>query len=268
MNLFGLSLLPFVSGHTSDKYSAGRDAALVMLLAFLLTFICVRTYTRLARIRGWRSASISGVHTHHLVFGVVIAFFAAAIEFALSPGRGSLQLILAALFGGGAAMVLDEFALAVHLQDVYWEHEGRKSVDAVIIAAIFGLLFLLRVAPFGHPNDLPRVVLTIVLLFNLLFVLVTALKGKEYFAVFGVFVPLLAVIGAIRLAEPDSIWARRFYVGLAHEKGIWSQQRYEAYEKHLRPIKEWFLDIVGGKPGRPHSGRKQFTDKHDRPQGS
>lgn len=255
MDLLGISIIPLLSGHTSNRYDAGRTTALVMLLAFLLTFVGVRTYTRIARIRGWRSATIAGVHTHHLVFGVIIAFFAAAIEFALLPGQGPLQLILAAMFGSGAALVLDEFALAVHLQDVYWEHEGRKSVDAVIIAAIFGLLFLLHVAPFGHPNDLPRVVLTIVLVFNLLFVLVAALKGKIYFAIFGVFVPLLAIIGAIRLAEPTSLWSRLFY-GETSDKLVWSLERYAVYERDLRPLKEWFLDIIGGKPGRPPRKRR------------
>ena len=263
MDLFGISIIPLLSGHTSDHYDAGRETALVMLVAFLLTFVGVRTYTRLARIRGWRSATIAGVHTHHLVFGVVIAFFAAAIEFALLPRDGPLQLILAALFGGGAALVLDEFALAVHLQDVYWEHEGRKSVDAVIIGAIFGLLFVLHVAPFGHPNDLPRLVLTIVLVFNLIFVLVAALKGKIYFAIFGVFVPLLAIVGAIRLAEPGSIWTRLFY-GETSDKLVWSLERYAVYERDLRPLKEWFLDIVGGKPGRPLVRKEKRSAKaHD-----
>lgn len=260
MDLLAISIIPFVSGHTSNRYDAGRTAALVMLVAFLLTFIGVRTYTRIARIRGWRSANIAGVHTHHLVFGVIISFFAAAIEFALLPEPGPLQLILAALFGGGAALVLDEFALAVHLQDVYWEKEGRKSVDAVIIGAIFGLLFLLHVAPFGHPNDLPRMVLTVVLIFNLLFVLVAALKGKIYFAIFGVFVPLLAIVGAIRLAEPGSLWSRLFY-GETSDKLVWSLTRYAVYERDLRPLKEWFIDLVGGKPGRPLARRGMRTTK-------
>jgi hypothetical protein len=259
MKLFSLSIIPYITGHTSNRYDAGRSTALAMLVGFLLTFVIVRAYTRVARIRGWRSASIAGVHTHHLVFGLVIAFFAGAVQFALLPGKGPLSFLLALIFGGGAAMVLDEFALAVHLQDVYWEKEGRKSVDAVIIGAIFGTLFLLHVAPFGHPKDLPRLALTIVFLVNMVFVLMAAVKGKIYLAIFGVFVPLLALLGAIRLAEPDSIWARRFY-NPQGEKMSYARERYSVYEKTFLPLKERLIDIVGGKTGRPHNLRdKRFT---------
>ena len=81
-----------------------------------------------------------------MVFGVIIGFLAGAIEFALPPGNGFAHLLLAALFGGGAALVLDEFALAVHLQDVYWAHQGRESIDAVIL---FGAL--LAAGAWGAP---------------------------------------------------------------------------------------------------------------------
>jgi hypothetical protein len=50
---------------------------------------------------------------------------------------------LAILFGIGAALVLDEFALWLRLADVYWEPEGRESIDAVVLAAGFGILYLL-----------------------------------------------------------------------------------------------------------------------------
>ncbi len=46
----------------------------------------------------------------------------------------------AALFGAGAALTLDEFALWLHLEDVYWTAEGRSSVDAVMLALLVGLL--------------------------------------------------------------------------------------------------------------------------------
>ena len=35
-------------------------------------------------------------------------------------------------FGIGAGFTLDEFALWVRLQDVYWSEEGRASFDAVV----------------------------------------------------------------------------------------------------------------------------------------
>ncbi len=244
-----MSIVPLLSGYTHHAGSAGQASA-VLLLAFLVTFACARAYTRLARLRGWQSAHIAGVHTHHLVFGVVIAFLAGSVEFALPPQNGTMRLLLASLFGCGAALTLDEFALAVHLQDVYWEQEGRKSVDAVVIAALLFLLLALHTSPLGRAANLPPATLILVELLNLVFALVAALKGKIFVAVFGVFIPALAAIGALRLAEPSSIWARDIY-GTKSAKFKLAVKRYEAYDRVWQPRKERLWDIVGGKTGRP-----------------
>lgn len=242
-----MDVFNFIPGYTSSIYETGREPALFVLLSFLITFILTRGYTRLARTTGWGSASFGGVHTHHLVFGLVLAFLAAGAEFAFLPEPGLAQLFLATMFGVGAALVLDEFALVFHLDDVYWEKEGRKSVDAVIIGSIFGLLFLLHTTPFGgHSPGLPLKILTLIILIDLFFVIIAALKGKFYLAIFGVFISVLSVTGAIRLAEPNSIWARRYYDenGQKIKKSI---ARYKAYEKKWRPRKEKLWDIIGGK---------------------
>lgn len=146
-------------------------------------------------------------------------------------------------------MVLDEFALLFHLQDVYWEKEGRKSVDAVVLGAAFGGLFLLRITPLGIQVGEPSGILTITVFINLVFALIAAFKGKIFIAVFGVFIPSLAQIGAIRLAEPDSIWARKLYK--RHPKKLAkSKRRYAKYERVWRSRKERAWDILGGKVGR------------------
>ena len=132
-----MDLFPFIPGYETYVYEAGRQPALVMLLAFLITFALTRTYTRLARRRGWGSGSVGGVHLHHVVVGIVLAFAAGALEFGLSPGE-DWQLVLAAAFGSGVALVLDEFALVFRLQDVYWSTDGRSSVDAVVISTVLG----------------------------------------------------------------------------------------------------------------------------------
>ncbi|GAA4957826.1 hypothetical protein GCM10023238_25670 [Streptomyces heliomycini] len=59
------------------------------------------------------------------------------------------------LFGIGAGLVLDEFALILHLDDVYWTEAGRKSVEAVVLTAALVGLLLAGFAPFGV-NDLTR----------------------------------------------------------------------------------------------------------------
>lgn len=201
----------------------------------------------MARAKGWGSAYFGGVHTHHLVFGIVIALTAGSLQFALMPtGNDAMLLLLAAAFGCGAALILDEFALVFYLKDVYWEREGRKSVDAVIIASILGLLFLLHTAPFGKANDSTHVFLTLDVMFNMFFVVIAALKGKVYVSIFGVFIAPLAILGALRLAKPKSLYARHFY---AHNraKRKRSVRRYKSYARQWRPKKERLLDILGGK---------------------
>ncbi len=79
---------------------------------------------------------------------------------------------------------------------------------------------------------------------------VSAFKGKIYFAIFGVFIPTISLIGAIRLAEPGSVWARKFYAPNS-KKMKKTYKRYIGYEKEWRRRKEWAWDLIGGKTGRP-----------------
>lgn len=247
-----MDLLYFIPGYTQAIFESDREPAFFMMVSFLVTFILARGYTRIARIRGWGSASFGGVHTHHLVFGLVMAFIAGAIEFAFLPEPGLLQLFLAVMFGAGVALVLDEFALLFHLEDVYWEKEGRKSVDAVVVGALLGLLFLLHTTPTAlqSSTDVTLAVLTIAQVINLIFVIISAAKGKVFFAAFGVLIPALALIGALRLAEPGSLWAHKFYKagGKKHSRSI---ERYRIYEANLVPIKQKLWDMIGGAEGRP-----------------
>jgi hypothetical protein len=110
-----LELLPF-----SDQAGlTGRAPLLLLLAAFLVTFALTRLYTRLARVRGWGSASAGGVHVHHMAVGIVLLLVSGLVEIALQPGGGGREL-LAIVFGVGAAFTLDEFALWLYLRDVYW----------------------------------------------------------------------------------------------------------------------------------------------------
>lgn len=223
----------------------------MLLLAFVVSFILTRGYTRLARKHGWGSTSIAGVHTHHLVYGMVAVLISGGLMFGFTPKEGVFYDLLAIAFGGGAALVLDEFALIFHLEDVYWEREGRKSIDAVILGIIFGALFLLRTTPFGTGTDQTTLAVFVTIAINLPIVIVAALKGKLYFAIVGVFIPALSIVGAVRLAEPTSLWARRFYKPGGRRMRL-SVERYELYHKYVHSLREYVFDLIGGKPGRPY----------------
>src|SRR3954452_17742378 len=122
----------------------GRRAAFAwMVTAFLLTFLTTRLITRAIRTgRGpFRNASVGGNHVHHEGYGIFLLLITGTADF--TEGReGSWLYVLASLFGMGAALTLDEFALWLHLEDVYWSQEGRSSVDAVLIALGVGGLLL------------------------------------------------------------------------------------------------------------------------------
>jgi len=133
-----------------------------------------------------------------------------AVEFAYRPQTPGAQ-ILGALFGAGAALTLDEFALWLHLEDVYWAREGRKSVDAVFVAAAAGLFLLIGGNPFSNPDGESRLAFGIALGVNVLLCLAAILKGKTTVGILGLFVPFIALVGFLRLAKPHSPWARWRY---------------------------------------------------------
>jgi hypothetical protein len=192
---------------------AGRRAVVAwMLLAFLVTFLATRLITRAIRTgRGpFRDASVGGVHIHHEVYGIFLLLGTGTVELTYRPGPPWLYL-LAVLFGAGAALTLDEFALWFHLEDVYWTEEGRSSIDAVLVALVVGVLLLIGANPFDADPAAGEAVVAATVLVNLVFALVAILKGRVVLGVVGVFVPVVSLLAAVRLARPTSPWARRRY---------------------------------------------------------
>ena len=117
------------SAYARDVKAPGLEPSLVATITYLVTLAIVRAYTTLVRARpGAPDIEIAGTHIHHVVFGV----FALLISGVLSLDELA-RLPRAALFGAGAALVLDELALVVFLRDVYWLPEGVLSVAAVLI---------------------------------------------------------------------------------------------------------------------------------------
>jgi hypothetical protein len=183
-----------------------------LLAAFLVTFVVTRLITH--AIRGGRGAFkdtvVGGVHVHHHVYGIFLILVAGTAEFTYRPGRPWLD-VLAVMFGAGAALTLDEFALWLRLEDVYWTPEGRQSVDAVLVAMVLGTLLLLGANPFGERSGTPEAVVAGTVTANLMFALVAILKGRAALGVIGVLLPLVAMVAAVRVARPGSAWARRWY---------------------------------------------------------
>jgi hypothetical protein len=202
----------------------GRLPLFCFFVAFVVGFGFIRLSARLirARVRWWPGNVIAGaVHVHHMVFGVVFMCIGGVAELAAPLGSLAWRSGAAAVFGLGTALVLDEFALILHLRDVYWSNEGRLSIDAVFVAAGVTALLLIGASPVGvgdvaSDRWLPGgagAVATLVLAVLAGFVLavITLLKGKIWTGLFGLFVPLLYIAGAIRLARPGSPWARWRY---------------------------------------------------------
>jgi hypothetical protein len=232
----------------------GRSGAFWLLLSLLTTFLIVRGITR--RIRSdagggvLRDVSVGGLHIHHLVYGIGLSLAAGFLEFRFRPDTPWFEL-LAIAFGIGAGLMLDEFALSLYMKDVYWAAQGRTSVDAVLIVLMVGGLFILGTSPLDLENaeDGSRLGLAATVAVNVVLAVVTLLKGKLVAGAVGVFVPGVALVGAIRLAKPHSPWARLRY-RKDPDKLARAQVRFgPAYEARVNRLK----DLLGGAPSKPAS---------------
>jgi hypothetical protein len=219
-------------------------AGLALLGALLVSFLFIRTSARLMRSPkvSWWPGSIKtegGLHVHHLVFGIILMLLSGFV-LALQPGSPWFE-VTAALFGVGAGLTLDEFALWLHLEDVYWSEEGRRSVDAVVVAVMLGGLVLLGFLPFS--TDSGAVAIVVSMLVVLALSTVAVLKGKLLLGVAGILLPVLSLAGAIRLARPDSPWGRRRYPPGSRKLARATRR----HERHLRRYRR-FQDRVAGAP--------------------
>jgi hypothetical protein len=210
-----MDLFRFVPGYRHLIFDEGKEPLFLLLLAFVVAFLSARGYARAARKRGWGSGNVGGVHLHHEVVGIILMLAGGIWAFA-PAGVGRTDKELAAiLFGVGAGLVLDEFALVFYLRDVYWSSEGRDSVDAAILAVLILCLVLVSSEPFGltapvtvHPG---RFVVFVVYAANVVFTAITFLKSKLFLGFAAIAIPPFGWLGAARLAKPTSPWARWFY---------------------------------------------------------
>ncbi|WUH93403.1 phosphatidylglycerol lysyltransferase domain-containing protein [Streptomyces sp. NBC_00433] len=229
--------------------TGGRTPLFLLLAGLLGSFLFIRFSVRMIR-RGvsWWPGNVQpgGLHIHHVVFGQVMMIVGGVGSFAVHGGPLAHD-ILAFVFGAGCGLVLDEFALVLHLEDVYWREEGRQSVDAVILAvSVIGLL-LIGQAPLGGyvggTSWTPYAVAALLLGF----VVLCLLKGKVWTGLLGVMLPFLAVIGALRLARPASPWARWRY-GSRPRRMARAERREDRIHRRMVVLKTRAMDAVAGAP--------------------
>jgi len=166
------------------------------------------------------------------------------INFVIQPYSPWFE-ILAGIFGVGVGLTLDEFALWLYLDDVYWSEEGRSSVDAVVFAAIIGGGVIVGFVPLdASGGSIAAIVASVVI--SLGICAIVALKGKISSAVIGMFIPPVAWVTAIRLARPASWWAKRRYAP-GSGKLVKAQARKARHDRRVRR----FQDLIGGAPSLP-----------------
>jgi hypothetical protein len=112
---------------------SGRESRFLVCLSFLLTFLIVRFITYSIRYH-WFSVfrdveTRSGLHIHHLVYEIILLLVVGYCALAFPEVRGRRLIASSLLYGSGAALTLDEFALWLRLEDVYWARDGRESID-------------------------------------------------------------------------------------------------------------------------------------------
>jgi hypothetical protein len=121
-----------------------RERQFLASLAFFVTFAVARILTHAIHSgRGpFHNVQFGGRHIHHMVWGISLLLFVGygwLMQVGTGMGQSSrvMARTMALLYGMGAALTLDEFALWLNLEDVYWLPQGRESVQ---VALLFGSL--------------------------------------------------------------------------------------------------------------------------------
>jgi hypothetical protein len=233
----------------SSQVEPGRECAFLVLLAFLLSFGFIRTSARLMRspkVPWWPgSVEAGGVHIHHLVWGISMLLLAGFAAF-VSDLDAPWWQITSIAFGIGAGLTLDEFALWLRLEDVYWSTEGRESIDAVIVSALIAGLVVVGVQPFDLDETASIAGTTAAVVIVLGIAAIAFAKGRILLGALSLFVPVVGVVAAARLAKPSSPWARRRYRGRKLER---AHDRFAAARRGER-LGVRLRNLIGGSPDR------------------
>jgi hypothetical protein len=195
----------------------GQLAAFFFFIALLGTYGFIRTSTHMikAQVSWWPgNVSVGGTHVHHLVWGIFAMLIFGYIGVVHQP-PSPYREIVSVFFGIGAGLTLDEFALWLELKDVYWEKDGRKSVDAMIIVGCIAGLATIGFASWVRLGDSVAIgVFAGVGAIGLVAIvvgLINASKDKYWMAGVSLLFWPAGAVTAARLAKPHSLWARVAY---------------------------------------------------------
>ncbi|SRR5258708_707747 len=115
-----------------------RERLFLASLGFGAGAVAVRAVTHLIRhnIGPFRNVSLGGRHLHHLIFGIFGLLGSGYLWLLIAddPTRNPRdQRLTSVAYGLGSALTLDEFALWLNLEDVYWARQGRESIEALML---------------------------------------------------------------------------------------------------------------------------------------
>jgi hypothetical protein len=229
-----------------------RAPAMLVLVAVLISFAFIRTSARMIRSPrfAWWPGNVetdSGLHIHHLVWGISLLLISGFVSFATEFETPWAQ-ITAVGFGIGAGLTLDEFALWLRLEDVYWSDEGRASLDAIVLATVFAVVVMLGVRPLGldDPGDKLLAVGAVIVFVGI--AAVAFLKGRFVLGLVSLHIPFVGVYVALRLATPGSPWAHWRY---GSDKLARAEHRFRPDRPAARR-RTHLLDMIGGAPSEPN----------------
>lgn len=220
---------------------AGKLPELLLYVSFLVSFGFIRTSAHMIRAQvSWWPGNVEtkgGTHIHHMVWGVLLLLGTgfAALAFAPDP---PLREIVAVLFGIGAGLTLDEFALLLNLEDVYWKPKGRESIDAVFVAAVLGGIVMLGIRVWVDVGDELEGVVAAAGIVGIAVAAVNLLKGKLVVAVISLVLAPVGIVPMFRLARPGSPWARLYGIE-KHDRACkrfpepWLPARLVRHERRL-----------------------------------
>jgi len=198
----------------------GKETHFLILLAFVCSFGFIRGSAHMIRAQvSWWPGNVEtkgGTHVHHLVWGILLLLSMGYLGISTDLGSPWFEFVAIA-FGIGMGLTMDEFALWLNLQDVYWSDKGRQSIDAVVVTtgllviALLGLEFWIAVwdavlilAGMDHGHAWVAIPIQLI---GVALAFVCFRRGRKLTGIVGLFVPLVAIVGAVfpSRAKPVSV---------------------------------------------------------------